>query len=107
MPAASSSLTDPAIRQLVAAAQCVEEGGPPVAAVRFSEGLPGPHESTTGRLSRSDYISGHLGVHGRPYASTAVVSTALARLESGVSGPRSLRPACPVLLAGVPGCQCW
>ena len=34
--------------------------------------------STAGHLSRPDDASEHLGVHGRPQVSTAVVSTALA-----------------------------
>jgi len=49
-----------------------------VPTVRFSEGFPRPHKSTTVRLSRPEDVSGHLGVHGRPHVSTAVVSTALA-----------------------------
>ena len=58
-------------------------------AVRYSEGFPRPHESTTVRLSRSDGVTGHLGVHGHPHASTAVVSAVLA---TGLSIRRSDLP---------------
>jgi hypothetical protein len=45
---------------------------------RFSEGLPRPGESTTVHLNSPDDVLSHLSVHGRPYVSTTVVSTALA-----------------------------
>jgi hypothetical protein len=44
---------------------------------RFSEEFR-VHRSPPVRLSGSGYVLGHLGVHGRPYVSTVVVSTALA-----------------------------
>ncbi len=47
-------------------------------AVRFSEGFPSPHKSTTVHQSRPDDLLRHLGVQDRPHVSTTVVSTALA-----------------------------
>jgi hypothetical protein len=46
----------------------------------FSEGFPGPRESTAVRLSMPDDVSGQLNVQGWPHMSTAVVSNALACL---------------------------
>jgi hypothetical protein len=57
---------------------CVVRDRIELSTFRFSEGFPGPRESTTVRLSRPEDVSGHLGVHSRPHLSTAVVSTALA-----------------------------
>ena len=46
---------------------------------RFSGGFAGPGESVTGCLNGSFDAVAHLGVHVQRHASTAVVSTALAR----------------------------
>jgi hypothetical protein len=47
-------------------------------ACRLQGELPGPRESATDHMSRSDNSLGHLGVQERPHVSATVVSTVLA-----------------------------
>ena len=82
------------LRQVCGSASRQLRACPGEADLPFSEGFSGPHESTAVRLSRPDDAPGHLGIHGRPQVSTAVVSTALA---VGLFVPK---PSCG---AGLPG----